>query len=48
MVLMDASVVEVDLQSNTIKEVLASTVYKTVTRTKMRQYDKVVLKANYN
>lgn len=45
---MDASVIEVDLESTKMKEVLSTQVYKQVTRTKMRQYDQVVLKANYN
>lgn len=48
LVLIDASVIEVDLESNAIKEVLSASVYRQVTKTKMRLYDKVVLKANYN
>lgn len=49
MVLQDASVVQVDLKTNQIKEVLSVAVYRQVTpQTKMRLYDRVVSLIDFN
>ena len=47
MVLMDASVVQVDLETHSIKEVLSVSTYRQ-TKSKMRFYDRVVQLIHYN
>lgn len=48
MVMMDASVVQVNLQTNEMKEILSPQVYRQVSKSTMKLYDRVVTLADYN
>ena len=48
MVLFDASVIEVDLQNNQIRQVLSTTAFRQASKEKMRLYDKVVNLVDFN
>lgn len=48
MIMMDASVVQVSLTTHELKEVLTTNVYRQVSKSTMKLYDRVVMLADYN